>query len=946
VIRVAKRALAREAVHEALLREGFSRVFDPPQTGFKRTTEWTKGEGRIGFITSIQTGSALFVLLGPERAPLAAQVERITATEAAKELIDAIATSKSAAVQARGAFVLHDLAMLMRYDDSISQGDVAAALCALLQGSSKLVNDAALRVALSLQWAELDAAVGALAERRADLGWVPQHWQELRAAAEQAARRQADAEAKQKLFEALPALVSERRWDEALSAATAVFDDKKKDVPREAWRARALSLIGLGRLWPGALFAAGWSIEGGGSEAQAALHEVAARLPDDESDLTSTVDQLSAALDDAEKTFQAVEAVYAETGARKPELAFVSAKLRLRKSYSRALQRPALALVESATKAFPSHVASRALLAHAQSANDDRNAALASYRTAIELARTGRVEPPREAALTRFDRRVEDKQEGSLISAEDLYRSMLWLTESEKDYEAVLEVTTEMVSQPDVGPETRAHAHYKRAMAATGLKQHERAVEFYQQAIAAEAAAEVDKEAVLRFNLACELAKLGRGAAALEALAEAILLDKKYADDAREDDYFEALWDTSAFIRVVAPWAEPPTVETVTRAIERALGMAYRGEGKDALREGYRAVSGAEILGDDALLARALDRLGSTFTYHASPTRAVAMLQRAVALAEQALADDPQQRAQTLHSLGAAHHAAGQLDEAEARYRQGLALREALPGAEHLNIAISYGDLARLASTRGRADEAEELMQKTITILEASLEGTEGEDQWDALVNLALVQGNRVSGAVDRGLPLDRVFGLAEDAITRFDAIVSAGARIPSNAIQRLRSAIARALPSEMSDDVVARVNHLGTRLLELEEPDPRVRAERLYWANLRMGVRQLRERGATDVEIAQGIGRAVRGQDPGEPVASHPAFANLSVELANRLSARTDLVMVAMALDMAISGHEPVDKALESLEGFAIANASGERADLSDEELDDLDDDEDYDDE
>ncbi len=946
MIRVATRAVARRAVHEALLREGFSRAFDPPQTGFKRTTEWTKGEGRIGFITSIQTGSALFVLLGPERAPLAAQVERIAATEAAKEVIDGIATSTSAAVQARGAFVLHDLAMLMRYDDSISQGDVAAALCALLQVPSKLVNDAALRVALSLQWAELSAAVGALADRRADLDWVPQHWQELRAAAEQAAQKQAEAEAKRKRLEALPALVSEQRWDEALSAATAVFDDRKKEVPHEAWRARARALIGLGKWWPGALFAAGWGAAGGGPDAEQALREVAARLPDDETDLTPIVDQLSVALDDAEKTFQAVEAVWAQTTARKPELAFVSAKLRLRKSYSRALQRPALALAASAVQAFPSHVASRALLAHAQSANDDRDAALATYRQAIELARAGRVEPPREAALTRFDRRLEDKNEESTIAVEELYQSMLWLTESEKDFEGVLAIASDMVSQPDVSPAARARAHYKRAMAATGLKQHERAVDFYQQAIAAETTAAVDKEAVLRFNLACELAKLGRTEPALEALTEAILLDKKYADDAREDDYFEALWDTSAFIRVVAPWAEPPTIETVTRAIERTLGMAYRGEGKDALREGHRAVSGAELLGDEALLARALDRLGSTLTYHASPARAVAMLERAVALAEQALADDPKQRAQTLHSLGAAHHAAGQLDEAEARYRQGLALREALPGAEHLNIAISYGDLARLASTRGRADEAEELMQKTITILEASLADTEGEDQWDALVNLALVQGNRVSGAVDRSVPLDQVFGLAEGAISRFDAIVTAGARIPSNAIQRLRSAIGRALPSEMSDDVVARVNQLGTRLLELEEPDPKVRAERLYWANLRMGVRQLREQGASDVEIAQGISRAVRGQDPGEPVGSHPAFANLAVELANRLSARTDLVMVAMALDMAVSGHEPVDKALESLEGFAIANASGERADLSDEELDELDDDEDYDDE
>lgn len=941
MIRVAKRAIARDVVHEALLREGFARVYDPPQTGFKRSTEWTKGEGRIGFITNIQTGSALFVLLGPERAPLAAQVERIAVTQAAKEVLDGIAHSESAGVRARGAFVLHDLAMFARHDDSFSQDDVAAVLRTLLSSPERPVADAALRVALSLQWEQLGPAICALSERREDLAWVAPHWQDLRAAAEKSAQQQAEADAKRLRLEALPNLVSERRWDEALSASAGVFDERKKKVPLAAWRARALSLIALGRLWEGALWSAGWSAADGGDEADEALREVVTRLPDEDSDLAPMVEALYGALDDAEKTFGAVEAVSTKGLARKAELAFFSAKLRLKKSFSRALQRPALALAAAAAKAFPSHVASRALLAHAQFANDDRDAALASYRRAIELARASRVEPPREAALTRFERRLEDKDEHSPNVVEGLCQSMLWIMERAESFEGVIEVAGEMLDQPEVGQKARAHAHYTRAMAATGLKQHQRAIDFYQQAIEAEAAADIDKQGVLRFNLACELAKLGRDEPALEALAEAIALEGKYADDAREDAYFEALWDTSPFIRVVAPWAEPPSIEDVTRALERTLGMGYRGEGEDALREGHRAVSGAEILGDPALIARALDRLGSTLTYHASATRAVAMLERAASLAETALASDPKGRAQTLHSLGAAHHAAGQFDEAETRYRQGLALREALPGAEHLNIAISYGDLARLASSRGRPDEAEELMQKTIGILEASLADTEGEDQWDALVNLALVQGNRVAGAVDRGVPLDQVFALASDAIQRFDAIVAAGAHIPGSAIPRLRSAIGRALPSEMSDELVSRVNALGTRLLELEEPDPKIRAERLYWANLRMGVRELREQGASDVEIAQGISRAVRGQDPGKAVASHPAFANLSVELANRLSARTDLVMVAMALDMAISGHEPIDKALESLEGFAIANASGERADLSDEELDDLEDDE-----
>ena len=78
-------------------------------------------------------------------------------------------------------------------------------------------------------------------------------------------------------------------------------------------------------------------------------------------------------------------------------------------------------------------------------------------------------------------------------------------------------------------------------------------------------------------------------------------------------------------------------------------------------------------------------------------------------------------------------------------------------------------------------------------------------------------------------------------------------------------------------------------------------------------------------------------------------AFRDLSVELAQRLTSSTDIVMVAMALDIACSGQEPVDKALEHLQEFAIANRlghGGDDIDLGDDEDDDdEDEDEDEDD-
>ncbi len=215
-------------------------------------------------------------------------------------------------------------------------------------------------------------------------------------------------------------------------------------------------------------------------------------------------------------------------------------------------------------------------------------------------------------------------------------------------------------------------------------------------------------------------------------------------------------------------------------------------------------------------------------------------------------------------------------------------------------------------------------------------------------MNLAAIQGNRVSAAVSRGLPLSRVVELAESTVHRLDAILQAGARLPGGIAENLLRSLSRAAPAGAPPELAPRFDALVACLEALVEPDPVVRAERTYWAALRRGAVELRNAGATDEEIAQAIGRAVRGQDPGPPIAGHPAFRNLSVELANRLTATTDVVMVAMALDLVASGHEPIEKAIQDLEVFAVANATGARED-DDGEIDDEDeeiDDEDEDDE
>lgn len=104
------------------------------------------------------------------------------------------------------------------------------------------------------------------------------------------------------------------------------------------------------------------------------------------------------------------------------------------------------------------------------------------------------------------------------------------------------------------------------------------------------------------------------------------------------------------------------------------------------------------------------------------------------------------------------------------------------------------------------------------------------------------------------------------------------------------------------------------------------MRAERLYWATLRAGARELAARGVSETEIAAAMREALRGNDIPEPVRSHPAFANLPLELATRLGRRGDLVLVMMALSTAMAGGS-LDEALENLEGIAVAEVEIEAA-------------------
>jgi CHAT domain-containing protein/Tfp pilus assembly protein PilF len=71
--------------------------------------------------------------------------------------------------------------------------------------------------------------------------------------------------------------------------------------------------------------------------------------------------------------------------------------------------------------------------------------------------------------------------------------------------------------------------------------------------------------------------------------------------------------------------------------------------------------------------------------------------------------------ARTLNNLAIVLEKQGQMDEAEALYRRGLAVRETQLGADHPATLIALDSLAKFLVNQGRLDEAEPLIQRSLS---------------------------------------------------------------------------------------------------------------------------------------------------------------------------------------------------------------------------------------
>jgi tetratricopeptide (TPR) repeat protein len=272
-----------------------------------------------------------------------------------------------------------------------------------------------------------------------------------------------------------------------------------------------------------------------------------------------------------------------------------------------------------------------------------------------------------------------------------------------KAYEDVLHVATRGLA---LSPESTHFSRF-RTVAFSMLKRHDEATVACGEAIALADAAwgpephgDPDPRWLLYFNRACEHALAGRRQAALDDLRHAVALNREAGPKALADDYFQSLW-ADPELSAVAYGVTAVSPDVLADEILFVKRNFFHGDRDEAVEVGKRAVAHARALGDPRMLAEALRLAGNAATYTGSPARGIALLSEAVGVSERAWPDDPGERAEAWHLLGAAHHAAREWDAAEDAYARAEALRRQGGGDDAPALAISLADRARLASDRG-----------------------------------------------------------------------------------------------------------------------------------------------------------------------------------------------------------------------------------------------------
>jgi tetratricopeptide (TPR) repeat protein len=202
---------------------------------------------------------------------------------------------------------------------------------------------------------------------------------------------------------------------------------------------------------------------------------------------------------------------------------------------------------------------------------------------------------------------------------------------------------------------------------------------------------------------------------------------------------------------------DPDVVRLVLQArLARAGIDRTRGDYAAAAR-GFRALLTAvpRRLGPrEPMLASVLNGLGILRKAQGRYTEALALYRRALPL----VGRDPAARATLEHNLGGSEHARGRYAAAEPHARRSVALRTALRGRAHPEVAADVAALAAIVEGRGRLTEAARLYRQALAVFNRRL-GPRSLEVGLGLASLAAVEQRagrlaRARTLYERALPI------------------------------------------------------------------------------------------------------------------------------------------------------------------------------------------------
>ena len=203
----------------------------------------------------------------------------------------------------------------------------------------------------------------------------------------------------------------------------------------------------------------------------------------------------------------------------------------------------------------------------------------------------------------------------------------------------------------------------------------------------------------------------------------------------RTGDYRDAIADAEAAIAHARAVGHRPTLAEAL--LERSLARAFQGEAQLAAEELRATVSEGLASRHDRVAARAASVLVAVVGFQlGDPTHGLEWSDNARALLDR-LGGDDEIEASRLNNLGLVRDGEGRFDEAEALYREALALRRSALGPEHPAVADSLLNIAAVELATKRYDEAEPTLKEALELVERTL-GPRHPDYGSVLLNLSV----------------------------------------------------------------------------------------------------------------------------------------------------------------------------------------------------------------